>query len=186
MITWISKGSAAALVMLALTGCEAGLTSGGGGATSPLSRATMVKGVTLVAPAGFCIDRSSLKTRFAVMARCDGLGAAQAAGTAPRGLITVSLTDKGSNALPTAVQVATAAQLQNIEQVDEQPGHTIFRAQGRTPTDGLAPTQWRGAAAIGDQTAGIAVYGPENGEILTLTGRNILLQLIDRSVGVTP
>lgn len=190
MTTWTFKGPVAALAFLALSGCEAGqgfgLSPKGNASAPPLSRAKMVKGVTLVAPRGFCIDQTSLEPRFAVMARCDGLGVAAAAGTAPRGLITVSLADAKGLPLPTAQHIATASQLSNMELVDEQDSFTVFRARGRIPVGGFAPTQWRAAAKIGSQTAGVAVYGPENGEIITSAGRDILLQLIERSVEATP
>lgn len=189
MITWISKGPVTALALFTLTGCETGQGFGlgaGAGAKSPLSRANMVDGVTLVAPSGFCIDQSSLEPRFAVMARCDGLGVAAAAGAAPRGLITVSLTDALPGPVPSAEIIAQASQLENIDAVDQSENQVLFRAQGRIPVGGLAPTQWRGVSKIGGQTAGIAVYGPERGEIVTRTGRELLVQLIDRSIEATP
>lgn len=192
MITWISKGPVTALALFILTGCDAGqgigpaLRAAGGETKSPLSRANMVNGVTLVAPRGYCIDRTSLEPRFAVMARCDGLGVAQAAGAAPRGLITVSLTNNEPGALPSAPLVARASKLQNLEAVEQSDDRVIFRADGRIPIGGLDPTQWRGVARIGQQTAGIAVYGAENGEIVTKAGRDVLMQLIDRSIDATP
>ena len=192
MTTWICKGPVTALALFTLAGCEAGQgfglgsRSGQGGAQSPLSRANMVNGVTLVAPSGFCIDRTSLEPRFAVMARCDGLGVTAAAGAAPRGLITVSLTDAKSGSVPSAEQVAQASQLENVDAVEQSENQVVFRAQGRIPVGGLSPTQWRGVRKISGQTAGIAVYGPAQGEIVTRTGRDLLVQLIERSVEATP
>ena len=192
MTTWICKGPATALALFTLAGCEAGqgLGFGIGSRDSrselPLSRANMVDGVILVAPSGFCIDSSSLEPRFAVMARCDGLGVAAAAGAAPRGLITISLTDAQQGPVPSAKQIAEATKLENIDAIDQSENQVVFRAQGRIPVGGLAPTQWRGVSKIGGQTAGIAVYGPEQGEIVTRTGRDLLVQLIDRSIEATP
>ncbi len=189
MTTWTCKGPIAALALLFLTGCEAGQGKGGGAAPSkpPLSRAEMAAGVILVAPSGFCIDQSSLGRRFAVMARCDTLGVGSAAGAAPLGLITVSLTDQKTGALPTVNQVATAARLQQVTNVDQSETRLVFRAQGPTPVKTLGPRQWRGVAKIGSQTAGIAVYGPAQGEItVTTTGRDMLEQLIRRSIEASP
>lgn len=192
MTTWICKGPVTALALFTLAGCEAGQGlgpgngSGQGGSQSPLSRANMVDGVTIVAPSGFCIDPTNLEPRFAVMARCDGLGVAAAAGAAPRGLITVSLTDAKSGPVPSAEQVAQASQLENVAAVDQSENQVVFRAEGRIPVGGLSPVQWRGVRKIGGQTAGIAIYGPAQGEIVTRTGRDLLVQLINRSVEATP
>lgn len=196
MTTWTFKGPLAALALLTLIGCEAGqgaklapgASSGAGQqAARPLSRTQMAGGVVLVAPSGFCIDRTSLEPRFAVMARCDGLGVAPAGGgAAPRGLITVSLTKRKAGSLPTAAQIATASQLAVVDTVEESQDQVTFRAQGRIPVSGLSATQWRGVAHIGGQTAGIAVYGPERSEIVTKIGRAIMHQMINRSIEATP
>ncbi len=193
MTTWIFKGALAAIAIFTLTGCEAGPDPTFGlpgvsarGSTLPLSRASMTGGVVLVAPAGYCIDRASLDPRFAVMARCDMLGVPSAAGSAPRGLITVSLTTSKPGPLPTAQHIATATALQNVGNVDQQENQVTFRAQGRIPVGGLATTQWRGVARIGGQTAGIAVYGPERGEMIRGSGHEVLTQLIARSVEASP
>lgn len=187
MITWICKGSVTALGLMALTACEAGQGLGSGGglkvkasgtSVAPLSRAAMAGGVVLVAPSGFCVDRASLEARFAVMARCDSLGVPEAAGAAPRGLITVSLTQAKPGPLPTADQIAVASTLENVSDIETLDDLVTFRAQGRIPVGGLAPVQWRGAARIGKQIAGIAVYGPENGEIITAMGRDFLKQMV--------
>lgn len=193
MITWTFKGPIAALSLITLIACEAGQgLSLSATATAqekvpaPLSRAKMAGGVTLVAPSGFCIDRPSLEPRFAVMARCDGLGVPSASGTAPRGLITVGLTDTKSGPLPNARQIALATELENLSNIEQTEDRITFRAQGRIPVGGLSTTQWRGVARIGPFTAGVAVYGPNRGEIVTSTGRNILWQLIDRSIAASP
>ncbi|HBR39190.1 MAG TPA: hypothetical protein DD939_18060, partial [Sulfitobacter pontiacus] len=148
----------------------------------PLSRAKMAGGVELVAPDGFCIDQTSLEARFAVIARCDGLGAPASAGAAPRGLITVSLTQSKPGSLPSAQQIAAETSLQNVSDVEKGDQSVTFRAQGRIPVGGLSPNQWRGVARMGTQTAGIAVYGPERGEIVSASGRRVLTQLITRSI----
>jgi len=195
MTTWTFRGLVAALGLTTLTACEAGqgLNLGPGlnqqagrKATLPLSRANMTAGVILVAPNGFCIDRASLEPRFAVMARCDTLGVKGVSGSAPRGLVTVSLTPAKPGPLPTAQQMAAASALENVDDVETSVGLVTFRAQGRLPVGGYAPTQWRGAARIGGQIAGIAVYGPENGEIISSTGRGILRQMVNLSVEATP
>lgn len=196
MTTWTFKGPVAALALFTLTGCEAGqrtklvegvLPGTAKQAARPLSRAQMAGDVILVAPSGYCIDRTSLKARFAVMARCDGLGVTLAgSGAVPRGLITVSLTARKPGPLPSAAQTAQATQLVVVDAVEESQDKVTFRAQGRIPVSGLSAMQWRGVAAIGGQTAGIAVYGAEQSEILTSVGRTIMHQMIARSIEATP
>lgn len=189
MITWTCRGLVAAVGLMTLTACEAGQglnLQAGRKSTLPLSRANMTAGVVLVAPSGFCIDQASLDPRFAVMVRCDSLGVAGASGSAPRGLVTVSLTEAKPGPLPTAQQIAGASALENVGDVETTAGLVTFRAQGGIPVGGLAPTQWRGAARIGGQIAGIVVYGPENGEMITGTGREILRQMVKLSVEATP
>ena len=194
MTTWTFKGPLVAFGLLTLVACEAGQGTGpgamgsaaSGAKAAPVSRAHMAGGVVLVAPSGFCIDRSSLEPRFAVMARCDGLGVPSAAGGAPLGLITVSMTNAKTGPLPSAKQIAGAATLQKLSNVEQTDDQVVFRAQGRVPIEGLSALQWRAIVRIGSQIAGIAAYGPKNGEVLTATGRSVLLQLIERSKAATP
>ena len=177
MTIWTCKGPLAAFGVMLLTACE-----GGQGLGASSGAAKMAGGVELVAPDGFCIDQTSLEARFAVMARCDGLGAPASAGAAPRGLITVSLTQSKPGSLPSAQQIAAETSLQNVSDVEKGDQSVTFRAQGRIPVGGLSPNQWRGVARMGTQTAGIAVYGPERGEIVSASGRRVLTQLITRSI----
>ena len=195
MTTWTFKGPVAALGLMALTACEAGqgLDLGGGfnlkstdTSDAPLSRSMMASGTILVAPSGYCIDQATLTSRFLVMARCDALGVPSAAGAAPRGLITVSLTKSRPGPLPSAKQIAAATDLTNISDIEATEDLITFRAQGKIPVGGLSQTQWRGTARIGSQTAGIAVYGPEHGEITTRTGRGIVIELANASIEATP
>lgn len=194
MTTWTFKGPLVAFGLLTLVACEAGQGFGpratgsraAGETAAPVSRARMADGVVLMAPSGFCIDRSSLEPRFAVMARCDGLGVPSAAGGAPLGLITVSLTNAQTGPLPSAKQIAGAAALQKLSNVQQSDDQVVFRAQGRVPIEGLSAFQWRAIVRIGSQIAGIAVYGPQNGQVVTATGRAVLLQLVERSIAATP
>ena len=57
-----------------------------------LANAELADGaLTLVPPAGFCVDKSTLRPSFAVVARCDSLGARQTVNDAPLGMIVVSV-----------------------------------------------------------------------------------------------
>ncbi|WP_339761593.1 hypothetical protein [uncultured Sulfitobacter sp.] len=190
MTTWTFKGSVAAIGFMTLTACEAdqgqfSLVSKNT-STAPVTRGVMAGGAVLVAPSGFCIDQASLTSDFLVMMGCDLLGARAAAGSAPLGLITISLADTDTGTLPSAKQIAAASGLKNITTVKATKDIVTFRAVGKIPVGGLSPTHWRGAARISNKIAGIAVYGPENGVITTNVGHDILIKLAQTSIQATP
>ncbi|KIN63068.1 Dihydroxy-acid dehydratase [Sulfitobacter noctilucicola] len=183
MITWSSKAAGATLAVGLLAGCEGGdlgalLPSSQDSGKVALSQARMAFGsVMLRPPSGFCIDKSSLKQNFALMARCDALGAPSAASDAPRGLISVSFS-KALETLPTAVQTAEALSLTGVSDTRIQDGHVTFRATGTTPADGLSAVHWRGIVKVNDQVMGIALFAPEGARATGSSGRALLLEII--------
>jgi|TARA_R110002049_G_scaffold44333_5_gene130068 hypothetical protein len=194
MITWISEPFRAAIALLALsalTACEGGqgLTLGGPAAPEkPLLQTKMAGGaVHLVPPQGYCIDRKSLKPRFALMARCDALGVPDVITDAPLGILTVSLVDgKPGAPLPTPTQVAKAAKLTRVMDPSTRDGATIFAADGPVPIEGMSARQWRGTALIGGQTASVTFYGPPQSRAISGEGRTVVANLIQRSVANSP
>ena len=190
MTTWICKGALATFALTVLAACEGGPTSGlfdGIGALAPepkaFSRADMAGGaVTLMAPQGFCIDGRSLKQRFALMARCDKLGVPSAAGAAPLGVITVSLSKAGADAVvPDQNVTAAALGLSAVSDPSGDATSLVFRATGPAPTDDLDSHHWRGTALINGQIVGLALYGPKGGEDVTGEGRAILESVIEQA-----
>ena len=134
---------------------------------------------TLVPPQGFCIDKNTLRQRFALMARCDVLGAPSLAAGAPMGLITVSVTPQTAEApLPTPEETAMAARLTNVEGVTSEVDALTFRADGKPPASGFGDTHWRGSVRLGDQVMGLALYGEDGGRAASAEGREILNDLI--------
>ncbi|QFT58446.1 hypothetical protein FIU94_06360 [Sulfitobacter sp. THAF37] len=192
MTTWTFKAPLAAMSMIALSACEGGQGANFFAGTltadpKPLSQADMAGGaVTLVAPSGFCIDSASLKSRFALMARCDRLGAPSAAGAAPLGVITVSLSnaDPGSP-LPDPQTTGTAHGLTAISAVTGDDNSVIFRATGPAPTGALDSRHWRGTALINGQMLGVALYGPEGDAETQEEGRDVISALLERTRGAT-
>lgn len=193
MTIWICKAALAAVALTALAACEegqggspfAGLGQGAATVKSvALSQTQMANGAfTLVPPEGFCIDKSSLKQRFAILARCEALGAPQAAGGAPVGFITVSVTpDRTDGTLPTPEQTADAAKLARVSNAKPANGAVTFRAEGRPPTKGLDIVHWRGTMRIGGQIVGLAFYGPQGGRAISSEGREVLNALIRRTL----
>lgn len=192
MSTWNCKAAAAGALLLVLGACEDGQGKGlleglgavgGKGADIALPRSQMANGaVTLVPPQGYCIDRRSLKQRFALLARCDTLGAPWSAGGAPLGFITVSVTPADTDAaLPTAQDTQDAAKLSRIEAQSTSADTLTFRAEGVPPVKDAAVTHWRGKARVGQHLIGVALYGPEGGRAVSAEGREIVLDLIRRT-----
>ncbi|MEM6303673.1 MAG: hypothetical protein AAF744_03075 [Pseudomonadota bacterium] len=183
MNTW----SSSALLLsasLALSSCGAvQLPSFGGADKAPLTRSLMASGaVTLVPPQGFCIDPRSLNQQFALMARCDTLGAPAAAGGAALALITVSFTTAPEDAaLPTALETADAAKLARVDAAKSENRAITFRAEGIPPVSDLDVTHWRGTARLGAHVMGVALYGPMGGRAISSEGREIINDLIRRT-----
>ena len=193
MTIWTYKSPIAALALLILSACESGqgaaLFKGlsaptiPGQRAKPLSQVQMAGGaMTLVAPRGFCIDSKSVKKQFAMIARCDVLGVAQAAADAPLGFITVSVLPLApDSALPAMQDVAAANGLTNASDATLSDDSLVFRAQGKAPIDGVSDKHWRGTARIGDHIIGLALYGPDNGRAVSNEGHAIISDVILRS-----
>lgn len=191
MTIWTFKGSIAALTLFALSACESGQGGGflaglaNGQKAKPLSRTTLAGGaVTLIAPLGFCIDSKSIKENFALMARCDVLGAPQAAGDAPLGFITVSVQSAVPGApLPTVEQLAAASGLSAVSDPRITDGQLTFRANGRPPINGVSATHWRGTVGTNGKIVGVSLHAPESGRALSSEGRSIVSAVLSRSRG---
>ena len=187
MNTWICKTTVAALALSLLAACEEG--QGGAflqgldtGAAPPkaiaLSQANMAFGaVTLVAPNGFCIDKTSLRQNFALMSRCEALGAPSAGANAPVGILTASFS-AASATIPSPSETAAAFGLNTVTDPVVSDRSVTFRANGRAPAKGLSETHWRGTARVGSQMMGLALHGPSGGRAIGAEGRAILDQLI--------
>ncbi|APE44912.1 hypothetical protein BOO69_16985 [Sulfitobacter alexandrii] len=190
MNTWSFKAPLAAISLTVLAACEGGpggnpFAAALGSEPKPLSQADMARGkVTLVAPRGFCIDSASLKDRFALMARCDRLGAPSAAGAAPLGVITVSVSDASpGGALPDPQTIGAAHGLTAVSAVTREDDSVIFRATGPAPTDELDGTHWRATALVNGQMLGVALYGPKGAADVQDEGRDVISALIARTRG---
>lgn len=191
MTTWTFKGPIAALALFALSACEGGQGGGllaglaNGQKAKPLSQTTLAGGaVTLKAPRGFCIDSKSITEKFALMARCDVLGAPQAAGDAPLGFITVSVQSATPGApLPTVEQLAAASGLSAVSDPQTADGQLTFRASGRPPIKGVSGTHWRGTVGTNGKIVGVSLHAPESGRALTDEGRSIVSEVLSRSRG---
>lgn len=184
MTIWTCKALITAGAITALAACEDGASFAlATPQAKPLAKARMMAGkVTLVPPQGYCIDASSLKQRFALMARCDALNTDAGTGGAPVGIITASLAVlPEGGALPAAKDIAVASGLKNLRDVDASESHTSFRADGPAPDPAYSSTQWRGISRIGTVALGLTLHGPEGGRAITTEGREMLNDLITRT-----
>lgn len=147
----------------------------------------MMRGkVTLVPPSGYCIDPESLNQSFALMARCDALGAATGGSGAPVGVMTVSFARSAPNtAVPTAQEFAAAAGLGSPETTRTHAAGVIFKTSGPPPADDLSPHHWRAVSRIGDFTMGAALFGPEDRRAVSEEGAEVLHEMIQRTTNKT-
>jgi hypothetical protein len=147
---------------------------------NPLVNAQMMQGsVTLVPPSGYCIDRTSLNSRFALLARCDVLGDSGATAAAPLSLITVSMSSaRGNTALPTPEQTAQAFGLSNVAHIQNGENRVVFRADGPAPAAELSMQHWRGTAIIDDKIMGVALYISQDTEVAASRAQDILSGLL--------
>lgn len=198
MTTWSCKPAAALGIVFMLSACEgidsddgllAGLTPPKDAAlpTVPLTQASMMRGnVTLVPPRGYCIDADSLTQSFALMARCDALGAATGGAGAPAGILTVSLSRSAKDAiLPTAQDIATATGLTNPQDVQQADASVVFKTTGTAPSPDLSPQHWRSVAQVDRYTMGAALFGPKGRRAVSGEGVGVLQDLIKRTTEKT-
>lgn len=153
----------------------------------PLSQAFMMHGnVTLVPPTGYCIDPESLSQRFAMMARCDNLGAATGGEGAPLGVLMVSFARSGLNpTIPTAQDVATATGVSAPEDARQTDRSVVFRTKGAAPSPNLSPTHWRSVSKVGQFTMGASLFGPEGRRVVSGEGASLMEEMIKRTEAKT-
>ena len=180
MNIWTSKVGAAALVCLTLAACEDGFGLPGAGLPDDgLRSATLSRGaVMLVPPPGFCIDRRSLRARFALMARCDTLGST-GADDAPLALITVTTVPSTTDAALTGD--ALGAQSETVLDREDRSGLTLIRVRGTPPSPALRETYWRAASRVGTEIVGLAIYEAEDGAPLGPQAPRLLQEAMQRT-----
>jgi hypothetical protein len=198
MITWTSNPLAALGILAVLGACDAvdtdspllaGLKPPQDAALPPvpLVQADMMNGkVTLMPPAGYCIDPESLSQSFALMARCDTMGAATGGSGAAAGVLTVSVSRRAQGTpLPTAQDVTEAAGLGAAQSTRRGEASVIFKTTGTAPAPDLSPQHWRALAQVEGFILGAALYGPEGLRAVSDEGADILEDMIKRTLAKT-
>lgn len=182
MITWTCKAVGLTLALGVLAGCEdvTSELSIGSNEAAAVSQARMAFGaVTLKPPTGYCIDTNSLRQNFALMARCDVLGAPSAAAGASRGIMTASFA--AADTLPTPDQTAAALSLEEVSDATQADTNVTFRAKGAAPVEGLSASHWRATALVGTQVMSLALFGPSGGSVTGSEGRTLLKAVIKQA-----
>lgn len=153
----------------------------------PLTQALMMRGgVTLVPPSGYCIDPESLSESFALMGRCDQMGAPTGGAGAPVGVLTVSIARTGEDGpLPSAQQIAQAIDATPPEDVRATADRVIFKTVSLPPSADLAPQHWRGVAKVEGFTIGTALFGPQGQRAVSPEGARVLEQMLERTAAKT-
>jgi len=199
MTTWTSKPIAALGIVVMLGACDAVDQSGGllaglappGDAALPpvpLTQAMMMQGkVALVPPGGYCIDPESLTQNFALMARCDALGAPEGGYGAPIGVLTVSFArDRDAKSpVPSAQEIADATGLGSPLSTRSHTGSVIFQTTGPPPVADLSPLHWRSVSRVGGYTMGAALFGPADRRAVSEEGAEFLTEMIRRTTEKT-
>lgn len=191
MSTWIFNRAVLLTACALMAGCaqirNAEFLSGATpNPSNALAVATMADGaVVLTPPPNYCIDKSSLKRRFALMARCDTLGT-KANPDAPLALITATLMpfDSGAEA-PKAADLAAALESGTILQTKDAGGLALVQTQSATGLDGFSERHWRGVFVVNGILVGLALYTPQNGPAGNDSGAAILAALAERTAART-
>ena len=201
MSTWTSKGLCAALLAgatFALAGCEEGaglpfVPPGGGsgltlGPAAPPSTLTLAGGeVTLAAPSGYCFDKRSVKRTarggFAVLARCDTLGAKGSFAGYDLALITVAVMPRAAEAkalTPEAV-ARTAGPVKVLDRRSVGRVALVRLADGPHEMEGVARVHWRAAFSASGHLVGLGLYAPEGSSVLESQGRLLLEEMAEKT-----
>ncbi|WP_299721903.1 hypothetical protein [uncultured Tateyamaria sp.] len=175
MITWISKALCAGAICLALASCDDFASTGGAAPGSGLPFAQLARGaVTIVPPVGYCVDKRSLRARFALMARCDTLGGTATFG-APLALITAAAVAPGDSASVSGPEDETI--------LDRRQGQTLtlLQVKGKPPSAEMRDVYWRAIGQVGGQVVGLAIYEPADGAALGERAPDLLAQTMRRT-----
>jgi hypothetical protein len=198
MTTWTFKHLVALGLLAVLGACDT-MTGGEGLLANltppedaalpavPLTQAMMMRGsLTLVPPNGYCIDAESLTQSFALMARCEALGATTQNADAPVGVMTVSLARSVlAPALPSAQELVTAANLGTPTDARQSEQSVVFQTTGTPPSSDLSDTHWRSVSKIGRITMGAALFGPTGQRAVSAAGADLLEEMISRTTAQT-
>ena len=181
MITWTFKARILAVLgIVALAGCdelELPQATGGGGAKA-LTQASLARGqVKLAAPDGYCIDRRSLRARFALLGRCDTMGVDGFFNDRDLAIITASTLPVAAGTVsPDAAALSAQGEVVSTE---ERGGLPLVRLRdANNQIEGVGDTYWRTAIVLNDQLVSFVLYAPPGSPALGRDGARLLERAI--------
>jgi hypothetical protein len=194
MNTGICKGLVLA-VAVALSGCSDGAALGflqdglapqSGTPAKPFTQVEMVQGdITLVPPAGFCVDPASLTQTFAILARCDVLGGRDGALDAPLSVVTISFVKATTPDSISASVFGDNIEGGKVTATETLGGLSYLRVRAQAPSDGLSDVHWHAVDQLNGYDVAVALYAPDGSAALGTRGPRILQQLLDGSEGAS-
>lgn len=145
----------------------------------PLSKAALAGGDVVVSSGdGYCIDGTSRKANFLVLASCLAQTNGQKGAQVPPALITVSTSTVGT--LPAPADFANTSQ-GAIAAGQQAADYTSVRLSGsQTMVEGADASHWRAAFRQGERMVGLALYAPQGSPLAGPEGGQLLQKLHKR------
>jgi len=164
--------------MLALTACDGVLpTQEISGGSKAISEVSMARGaVHLVAPGWCCIDQRSKRARFALIGRCDTLGAVGTYSFRSLAMIAVSVVPvEAGTSNPNADALQQSANAGEVIATQDRANISLVQMGGGDPgLEGLSDTHWRTAFVVNDQLVNLVLYAPSDSAALGPDGADLL------------
>lgn len=191
MNTWTCKTVLGALCLLGLSACDESFGSGTGfnlvssapasgglfGAAPPTREVSLADGaVTLVPPDGYCVDTKTARQTFAIIARCDLLGAKALGHAGPAVVFTASVTPLPEAAVVQETTITSAKD--TVLDRRERDGVFVARIKGTPPQNAMNADYWRGAARVGTHLLGLGLYSAAGRPAIGPFGQDLLFDTI--------
>lgn len=190
MNTWTFRVLIGAIAAVAIKGCVPVPDSTRSGPFSalpdvkPVYKADLMRGLSVVAPEGYCVDPDSLKRDFALMARCDTLGIRGQQKDVPLAIITATSPRMTlDRSLPDPGELVDGSEA--LLDSHRDAGLQLVKIAGTAPAEGLSGRYWRGAAKVGTGVLGLAIYPPANSPDLDRDAIVLLNETFQRSKAAT-
>ena len=188
MRIWTSEVLIALIACLLLSACdEVAGTFGGSQAGQPFTATRLVgDSVTLVAPRGYCIEKRSVRrgtrSAFALIARCDTLGAGGYFDSDDLALITVTVESTNLSTQPDMQDVELSLQPAKPTRSRTISGIPFVRVTDtRHSVDGASARVWRSAFLVNGNMVALALYAEDGSAMLGDDGARLLADLARRT-----